>query len=641
MTTTRTTFCRLCEVGCGMVATVEDRRRVQVRADKDHPVTQGFACNKGLLAVDVHLDPDRVLRPQRRTDGRLDDVSWDDALADIAARLRTIIAEHGPEASAIFLGNPNAVQRDVGPPRAVPALSSAPTGSSRRPRRTAATSTRSASWCTARPAQPIPDLDRTELLMLIGTNPRVSKSSFMTVPDPVAALAGIVTAGRAVIFVDPARLEPDIGESRADAPRQRPVPARRDAARDPRTVGFRLGAFDGRVDGLDEVCAFVAPYSPEAVADVVGIPAEQIRQLAHDFAAADGASIHASTGLNMGRQGALAYWLVQMLSLCTGNLDRPGGNFFGARASSRPCRAASTAPRRRSSDRRWARPPLARHDAARARCSRDDRGPRRAASVPSSCSRATPRSRSAAAIALTDALGRPRPARVRRPLPQRDRRARPLRAARHRPVRARGPQHVRAGRAAHAVRAVDAQVVRAQGRGPRGVAHLRRSRRRRWARTPRSTPTGIGAADDVRRRASRRWSEHRGLRDRRRCRHPRRPGPGGLLDRRPRTDLECVPGMPRRHDRARARASRVRGGRHRARHPLKLHHAPHARIHQHLDAEPPQRRGGGAGEPAVDEPRRRRRGSAWSPARWPHPQPAGRTGRARAPTPGCVPASLR
>jgi anaerobic selenocysteine-containing dehydrogenase len=98
-----------------------------------------------------------------------------------------------------------------------------------------------------------------------------------------------------------------------------------------RSVGFRPRALEGRLEDVSDVIEFVAPYSPEAVADVVGLPAERIARLAREFAAADGASIHVSTGLNMGRQGALAYWLVQMLLMLTGNLDRAGGNYFAAR----------------------------------------------------------------------------------------------------------------------------------------------------------------------------------------------------------------------------------------------------------------------------------------------------------------------
>jgi anaerobic selenocysteine-containing dehydrogenase len=331
------TFCRLCEAGCGMVATVEDGRLVQVRPDKEHPITQGFACKNGLRAVDVHHDPDRVLRPQQRVNGPdgtgFVDVSWDDALAGVAGRLNAIIAEHGPRAVGVYLGNPNAFNALVSA-AAMTLVSSL--GSDRM--FSAVTQDCANKYPVSElvygslSAQPIPDLQHTDFLMLIGTNPRVSKSSFMCVADPVAALREVRDRGARVVFVDPLNVEPDVGEAVQLHPDTDPYLLAAMLHEIHSTVGFRLGAFEGRVEGLDEVAAFVAPYSPEAVADIVGIPAERIRELAQALAAAPSAAIHASTGLNMGRQGALAYWLVQMLLLCTGNLDAPGGSYFAARA---------------------------------------------------------------------------------------------------------------------------------------------------------------------------------------------------------------------------------------------------------------------------------------------------------------------
>jgi anaerobic selenocysteine-containing dehydrogenase len=131
--------------------------------------------------------------------------------------------------------------------------------------------------------------------------------------------------------VNPLRIEPDIGETLQLRPDTDPYLLAAMLHEIDRTVGFSVGALEGDVTGVDDVRAFVRTYSPAAVAPIVGVPAEQIIALARDFAAADGASIHVSTGLNMGRQGSLAYWLVQMLLLLTGNLDRAGGNFFAAR----------------------------------------------------------------------------------------------------------------------------------------------------------------------------------------------------------------------------------------------------------------------------------------------------------------------
>src|SRR5689334_8806353 len=103
------TFCRVCEPACGLVATVDDGELVGVRADADHPVSKGFACTKGLAALDIHRDPDRLDRPMRRTaDGGFEPVGWDEAIQGVAAALRAVIDEHGPQAVAAYVGNPSA-----------------------------------------------------------------------------------------------------------------------------------------------------------------------------------------------------------------------------------------------------------------------------------------------------------------------------------------------------------------------------------------------------------------------------------------------------------------------------------------------------------------------------------------------------
>jgi anaerobic selenocysteine-containing dehydrogenase len=323
----------LCEAGCGLVAhTDDDGKLVELRPDHDHPLTRGFACSNGLLAAEVHRDAARLRRPQRREGDAFVDITWDEATTDIAARLRAIVEEHGPRSVGLYLGNPNAFNAmvTVGAFQFIRTLGSDRAFSS-------ASQDCSNKYATAEllygvaGANPIADLERTELLLMIGANPRVSKTSFLSVADPVQALRGIRDRGGRVVFVNPLRIEPDIGETLQVRPDTDPYLLAAMLHEIDRTVGFRLGALDGDVVGVDGVREFVRPYSPAAVAPVVGIPAERIAALARDFAAADGASIHVSTGLNMGRQGSLGYWLAQMLLLLTGNLDRPGGNYFPSR----------------------------------------------------------------------------------------------------------------------------------------------------------------------------------------------------------------------------------------------------------------------------------------------------------------------
>ena len=335
MAATTKTYCRLCEVGCGLVAEIGDDGRVErLRPDRDHPVTRGFACNKGLLATEIHRDPARVDRPQhRRTDGTRTDVSWDDALDDIAARLTAVVDEHGPSAVALYLGNPTAFNATAGPAAGLFLMQ---VGSDRLftagPQDCANKFAIGELLWGSSQVHLIPDLDRTDHLLLLGTNPRISKGSFLSVPDPVGRLAAIEARGGTVRFVDPRHGEPNVGETIQIKPDTDVYLLAAMLCEIDRTSGFDPDGAS-KVTDLDALRAFVARFPPEWVADVVGIDLTTIATMAREFAEAPAASAHLSTGVNMGRHGALAYWLLQMLVLLTGNLDRPGGNVPAARAT--------------------------------------------------------------------------------------------------------------------------------------------------------------------------------------------------------------------------------------------------------------------------------------------------------------------
>jgi formate dehydrogenase len=338
MTTTHATYCRLCEAGCGLVAELDDTGRLtRLRPDNDHPVTAGFACNKGLLAAEIHHDPARLDRPQsRQADGTFADTTWDDALDDIAARLRAIIAEHGPRSVAVYLGNPTAFNATAGPSSALFLLQ---LGSDR-------IFTAGSQDCSNKFAigemlwgspqvHLVPDLDRTDHVLLLGTNPRVSKGSFLSIPDPVGRLAEVEARGGKVVFVDPRHCEPKVGETVRIKPDTDVYLLAAMLHEIDRASGFDPDGAE-RVRDLDALRAFLAHFPAERVAPVVGLDADTITTMAREFAEAPAASAHCSTGVNMGRQGALAYWLLQMLVLLTGNLDRPGGNVPATRATAPP-----------------------------------------------------------------------------------------------------------------------------------------------------------------------------------------------------------------------------------------------------------------------------------------------------------------
>jgi anaerobic selenocysteine-containing dehydrogenase len=326
------TFCRVCEPSCALIAEVEDNEIVSLKPDRDHPVTKGFACHKGIATLDIHRDPDRLMYPQQRINGELQRVSWDEATKGIADRLKEIKDKYGSQAIASYGGNPLAFNALAGP-----AIGSFLIKNEVRSNFSSGTQD-----CTNKFAgseamfgsstiHPIPDIERTDFLLAFGANPKISHMSFISIADPVKALRDAEKRGARLRFVDPRVNETvkGIGEvvqvnPDTDVYLMAAILNHLEAS----------GQFDEAYlaehgDNVQELKHFIRDYSPEAVAKVVGLSAADIKQLADEFAAADTAAVYMSTGVNMGRQGTIAYWLLFMLSVCTGNFDKPGGNYYG------------------------------------------------------------------------------------------------------------------------------------------------------------------------------------------------------------------------------------------------------------------------------------------------------------------------
>ena len=318
------TFCRICEPLCGMVATVDDGRVVKLRPDPDHPLSRGYACPKGIAMADIQNDPDRVTRPLRRSpDGRFERVSWDAALGDIATRLRRI---PGGEV-AWYMGNPGAFSYShtlwvkgfldaLGSPHYYSA------GSQDVNNRFAA----SALLYGTPLLVPIPDLKRTRFLLMLGANPLVSHGSVLSAPRVREQLLEL----ERVVVVDPRRSE--------TARQFEHLPIRPDTdallllsmlatvfeeGLADRTFLERIG------EGVADLELLARSQPPEQTEGRTGIPAASVRQLARDFAAADGAAAYGRTGSCLGRFGTLVAFLLDALNAVTGNLDRPGGAVFG------------------------------------------------------------------------------------------------------------------------------------------------------------------------------------------------------------------------------------------------------------------------------------------------------------------------
>ena len=332
------TFCRVCEPSCGLVAQVEDNIVQRLQPDRNHPVSQGFACHKGVNYLAIHQDPDRLDYPLQREgsrqpgEGQWHQQDWDSAIAAVGDQLAQIRDQYGADAIGGYIGNPTAFN----------ALGSQGIGEffmGIGSRRIFNSGTQDCSNKFAAgeavfgtsTLHPLPDIDNTDCLLIFGENPKVSHMSFISIADPMAKIRAACQRGARVFYINPRRIEsasPKTGEVIQILPD---------------TDFYLMAALLHEIDALgrfnqavlrdhgnhvDELREVIAPYSADSVADVVGLSAGDIRALADTFSAAKRASVHMSTGVNMGRQGTLCYWLLQMLSFVTGNLDREGGNFY-------------------------------------------------------------------------------------------------------------------------------------------------------------------------------------------------------------------------------------------------------------------------------------------------------------------------
>ncbi|MFE4620799.1 molybdopterin-dependent oxidoreductase [Streptomyces sp. NPDC056747] len=336
-------ICPLCEATCGLTLTLTpDGSRVRgARGDREDVFSQGFVCPKGAAFPEVDADPDRLRRPLVRKDGRLQEASWAEAFDTIAARIRPLIEEYGPDSVGIVLGNPNVhtIAGALYPPLLIGALRT-------RNLFTASTLDQmpkhvSSGLLFGDPfAVPVPDLDRTHHLLILGANPLDSNGSLCTAPDFPGRLKALRRRGGTLTVVDPRR-------TRTARVADRHVAIRPGAdalllAALVHTLFAEdltdLGPLAAHVEGVEEVRAAVREFSPEAVAPACDVDAATIRTLARELAAAPSAAVYGRMGSSTVEYGTLGNWLVDVLNILTGNLDRPGGALF-------PLSATAPAPR--------------------------------------------------------------------------------------------------------------------------------------------------------------------------------------------------------------------------------------------------------------------------------------------------------
>jgi anaerobic selenocysteine-containing dehydrogenase len=326
------TFCRICEATCGLKATVEGDRVVSLEPDPHHVATRGYACIKGLRYHEFNHSPDRLQVPLKRVGDRYEEIGWTQALDEIGSKVRRMVREHGGDSVSAYLGNP--ISFSLLPPiltaaflQGVGSRNLFQTGSQDCNNKFAA-----AQRLYGFPfIQPFPDVDRTQCLILIGTNPAVSRGSFIQLPDPIRRLRAIEKRGGKVFFVNPRRTETakQLGTQvfiRPDTDIYFLLSFLNEVVRRDGVRRARVGKY---MKGLDPLIALSEPWPAERTAEVTGIPVDLLRSMVQAYLEADGAALQLSTGVNQGSHGTLAFWILESINAVTGNLDRLGGTLVG------------------------------------------------------------------------------------------------------------------------------------------------------------------------------------------------------------------------------------------------------------------------------------------------------------------------
>ncbi len=323
--------CPLCEAGCGLQVEVLDGEVTRIRGDRQDVFSHGYICPKGSTLKQLHEDPDRLRKPLIKRDGRHVEVSWAEAFAEVDRLLTDVISTHGRAAIGFYAGNPTA--HNLSASMYIRTLINSIGTKHRFSASTVDQMPKhvSSGYLFGTPVTvPVPDLDRTDYLLMLGADPYESNGSLCTAPDFPGRLEAIRERGGRVVVVDPRR-----SKTAQHADEWIGILPGTDAMfllavvhtlfAEQLTSPGTLAAF---THGIDEMETLSKEFSPEAVATHVGVPAETIARIARELAGAPTAAVYGRVGASMQRFGTLSNWLVDVVNILTGNLDRPGGAMF-------------------------------------------------------------------------------------------------------------------------------------------------------------------------------------------------------------------------------------------------------------------------------------------------------------------------
>ena len=330
---THHTFCRICESLCGLEVNTQNNQVIAIKPNADHVATDGFSCVKGLYQHEMYQSPDRLKFPlKRQDDGSYSRVSWQQAIQEIGDKVKQLHKEDGADAIGMYVGT--AAGFSVLHPVFAQGFM---TGLGSKSMYSSSTQDCSNKFAVSKLIYgfpftlPFPDLDNTNCLIIVGANPVVSKWSFLQVPNPSKKLKDLERRGGKLYIVDPRKTE------------TARVAGNHIFIRPATDVFFYLSFLHELINqngvdhkfveqhaiGIDAIRDLVKDWSPEKTEEVTRIQASELRQMVSDYIQADGAALYCSTGVNMGGNGSVAFWLQEVINAISGNLDKKGGTLVG------------------------------------------------------------------------------------------------------------------------------------------------------------------------------------------------------------------------------------------------------------------------------------------------------------------------
>jgi len=327
-TKTHHTFCRICESLCGLEVDTVDNKVVDIRPDKDHLTTYGFACPKGLKQHKMYSTPDRLKVPMVKRNGQWERETWDVSMKEIGDKIKQLRKDHGSNSIALYVGTAAGFSA-LHPIFAQGFLDGI--GSNN----TYSTATQDCSNKFAVSHRmygypftlTFPDIEHTDMLIIVGANPMVSKWSFLQVPNPSKHIKNIMKRGGKVVVIDPRKTE------------TAKIASQHISIRPNSDVFFYLSFLheiiqsmdldtqwlNEHTSGYEEIIKLSGQWPADKTEQLTGIPATAIKKLAAEYISSPSAAIYCSTGVNMGTYGAMAYWVQECINIISGNLDRRGG----------------------------------------------------------------------------------------------------------------------------------------------------------------------------------------------------------------------------------------------------------------------------------------------------------------------------